>query len=271
MLASEDSTIPEAVTMETDDDSLNNSDVNDNQNHDDVADEMSDQNNDQENSVDENDSEKLNSSQQEMSEKERNAYYAQRRIEAREKNKSVMDELRNRVVEKINENYSNVSYGDIPEEAAEQLRQNAIQNERMRAEIELERVSLQRETIANSFERAEESIQVFNQSSSSFNSELHDLAMQSYADAYLETVQNSEGEQVIIGLREGSPNPYDYMKRIADVYYNSSKQVAQKAQEAAQRNLSRSEHRGNYISQSGSYEDLSPKEMRKSLESKGLL
>lgn len=205
-----------------------------------------------------------------LPEKERNAYFAQRRIAAKQANEAAIQDLRSSVAERIDEKYEEVDYGDISPEAAHQLREGAKANELMRAEMQIERVNVNRESLANGIERAETNIPVFNRGDSEhYNAELHEHALKSYADAYLDTVKGKDGNLMVIGIKDGAPSPEEHMQTIAQLYGNVTQKATAKGQAAARRNMGRAEHSGSNVKVNTSYDNMSLEEKRQHLIDKG--
>lgn len=173
---------------------------------------------------------------------ERNAYFAQRRIAAKQQDQQIISDFREQVHERIAEDLEDVDYGDIPPEAAEQMRQNTLEQKKIQAEMQLQQVELNRDRLVNSFDAAESSIPLFNRGDkANYNEGLHNFAIEQYEQAYIETAEDANGNPFVIGVRDGAPTPQQYLENLAKTVGGAMTRASAKGQAAARRNYARVE------------------------------
>ena len=176
-----------------------------------------------------------------QSEAERNAYYAQRRIAAKQTNDKFVENLREEskgYVDDIDES----KFEDMDETQAEILKDAAKwarQNEADQAIREVERA---RETTAYSLLTAEQSIPEFNPKSSDFvGDELYQDAVTDWAAAHAIIKPDSNGEPQIVGIKPNAPSPYEYLEEKAANIRAYSVRLQARAQQNAARNNANNE------------------------------
>lgn len=174
-----------------------------------------------------------------MTDKERNAYFAQRRIAAKEKDmdfiKSLRDEVKKDFVGEIDESEFE-EMDDADASTARQLAEIQRTLRQQEADKAIEQVERARETTAFSILQAEKDIPMFNESSKDYNPELHKEALADWAEAYLITRPDQNGDLQILGVKDGAPTPHEYLTRKADIYTGLLRQAAARGQANAQRN-----------------------------------
>lgn len=154
-----------------------------------------------------------------MSEKERNAYFAQRRIADRQARAALQEDA---YITELNDRLGQQFTDQQPPEDADELESQVFQNnqmiQKMAAERAIEKVQNTRESLSLGIAQAETSIPMFNPEDDSFNQALYDEAMGTYADLYLETAIDAQGTPQVIGLKPGAPPVYQFLKDKSDMY-----------------------------------------------------
>ena len=183
-----------------------------------------------------------------MSDKERNNYYAQQRIESRragvQVDKSFADDLRSMAREAfIDIEPDEAALEDMDPAVADQIRQ-LRRNERARdAERAIEQIGAVRENTRLSIMQAEASIPMFNPADKSYNQPLHEEAISNWAHRYLEVEEDSKGNPQVIGVKPGAPTALEYLQEQAKKYEGILKAASLKGQRAAQMNQNRADGR----------------------------
>ena len=178
-----------------------------------------------------------------MTDAERNRYFAERRIAAKSQDKPFIDSLREDIIEQyVNVDPNEESYADMEPGVAEQLREVNARQRQQDAERAIEKIENSRESIRLSTMQAEASIPVFNPSSKDYNEELHHKAMQDYALLYLEfTPPDKNGDIHVVGTQDGAPTILEYLTEQASFYDGLVKSAREQGQQIAARNAARSE------------------------------
>lgn len=177
-------------------------------------------------------------------EKERNREFAERRIAAREEEKARLEALRKRGKENFVGELDESKYDRLREEFGEDIANMAKQNDQIaidqrnqQLDTQLDNIQRDRETISLSVDRAELAIPMFNPSNrDEYQEELHKDALASYAEAYMETEEDENGNLFIIGLKKNAPSPLEYLTQKAEMYKKHFKKIEARAQSNAQHN-----------------------------------
>lgn len=180
-----------------------------------------------------------------MSEAERNNFFAQRRIAEqrvhREQDARLADDLRDKAIDFIDVDPDEQDLAEMDEVVAEQIR-TLRRNERARlAESAIADAIKSRSEIRSSFEQAETTISLFNPASDAYNQTLHNMALSEWAVRYGEVVTDANGEPQLVGVKDGAPLPYEYLKEIAPRYESILRSERIRGQQTAAINQSRSE------------------------------
>lgn len=175
-----------------------------------------------------------------MDDKQRNAYFAQQRIAAKQAAEQSSNEFISKLRDQSQAYVDQVDtekYEDIDETVASQLL--SLEKFQRQAEVDkaIAQVERARESTALSFSQAETTIPMFNPSDKeSYQPELHKEAMTDWAEAYLVTEQDEDGVPQIVGTKQGAPSPLEYLTQKASRYENVLKSVSAQSQAIAQRN-----------------------------------
>lgn len=193
-----------------------------------------------------------------MSEKERNNYYAQRRIaekvSAQKDDDAFQADLRSEALEKfIDIEDDEESLNDMDPAVADHIRQ-LRRNERTReAERAIERIGVNRQNVRLDVSQAETSIPMFNPADPAYNEALHQEALSDWAHRSLIVRPDSKGVPQVIGVRPGAPTAQEYLQERAKTYERVLKDASLKGQRAAQLNQNRADARStSAVSRSGS-------------------
>lgn len=177
-----------------------------------------------------------------MSEKERNNYFAQRRIaeqqSAKEADATFLGQLRDNVKSKyIDVEPDEQAFENMDPDVAEMLRQTR-QNERMReAERAIERIASVRDNTRLSILQAESSIPMFNPASDSYDEFFHEEALSGWAHRYAEVANGPDGKPQIVGVKDGAPTPLEYLQTKAPEYEKRLKAAQVRGQQLQRRNV----------------------------------
>ena len=202
-----------------------------------------------------------------MSEAERNNYFAQRRIAAKQQaaqaDSQLLKELSNQAINDfINVEPDEQDFEDMDPAVADQLRE-LRRNERARqAEQALMQVKQTREQTRLSVMQAESSIPLFNPSDPHYNQFLHEEALSEWAHRYAIVAEDANGNPQIVGTHEGAPSPLEYLQTKAPQYEAMIKAERSRGQRSAQRNRANSSGSGSASRSTGSADRMSDLEAR---------
>lgn len=204
-----------------------------------TADKPKDESTDQAEEVDQT-TEKVNdssiASDEGMSESERNAYFAQRRIAAKQQNDNFIESLKTETREYVDE-VDETKFEDMDPEQAEILKNAQKMTREMEVEKAIREVERSRETTAHSILEAESKLPAFNPNHKDYiGEELHNEALADWTAAYCRIEKDGQGNPQIVGVREGAPSPYAYLEEKAAKYTKFSKEMQARAQTHAARN-----------------------------------
>lgn len=263
-----DDAFDEDQPLVLDEDNTNNNNSSDEQTADDADEDGTRSNSDQSDEVGD-DSQSQQPDVAQMSDKERNKYFAERRIAAKESDRKFFDTIRAEVTDKFvnaTDDTDSTDYDLMDPDVAEQLRAHNAQMQEvqkyvrhMEAERQIQKLESARENVALGFLQGESSIPLFNpQNKDTYNPQLHEKVQADWANQFLE-VSLINGEPQVIGIQEGAPTPLEYMQEQATFYQNLLGGAAAKGQAAARKNLGRSETAGSAKADSGRVVDKSLK------------
>jgi hypothetical protein len=176
-----------------------------------------------------------------MSESERNAYFAQRRIAAKQQNDAFIGDLKTETREYA-EDVDETAFEDLSPEQAQILKDAQKMTREMQANEAVREVERVRESTAHSIIEAESRLDAFNPNHKDYiGEELHHEAIADWAAAYSVVRLDKQGNPQVVGVKEGAPSPYEYLEGKAAKYLKHSKELLARAQTNAARNAATTE------------------------------
>lgn len=172
-----------------------------------------------------------------MTQSQRNAYFAQQRIAAKQSNDSFVEKLRSETKDYADD-VDESKFENMDEETAEILKEAHRAARLSQANEAIRDVERSRENVANSLIMAESQLPAFNPNDKQHyvGEELYSEAMSDWAAAYAVIEKDSAGEAQIVGVKPNAPSPYEYLERKSNHFMALSDKLAARAQANVARN-----------------------------------
>lgn len=177
-----------------------------------------------------------------MTESERNAYFAQRRIDSKVNNDKYIESLKAEVPNLVND-VDESKFENMDEEQAEILKNAQKMTRQMEANEAIREVERTRETTAHSIIMAESQIPAFNSTDKDHyvGDELYQDILNDWASANAIIENDSNGEPQVVGIKDGAPSPYEFLEKKAKSLAAFSSKFEARAQSNVARNQARAE------------------------------
>lgn len=177
-----------------------------------------------------------------MTESERNAYFAQRRIDSKINNDKYIESLKAEVPNLVND-VDESKFENMDEEQAEILKNAQKMTRQMEANEAIREVERTRETTAHSIIMAESQIPAFNSTDKDnyVGDELYQDILNDWASANAIIENDSNGEPQVVGIKDGAPSPYEFLEKKAKSLAAYSSKFEARAQTNVARNQARAE------------------------------
>lgn len=177
-----------------------------------------------------------------MTESERNAYFAQRRIDSKVNNDKYIESLKAEVPNLVND-VDESKFENMDEEQAEILKNAQKMTRQMEANEAIREVERTRETTAHSIIMAESQIPAFNSTDKDnyVGDELYQDILNDWASANAIIENDSNGEPQVVGIKDGAPSPYEFLEKKAKSLAAFSSKFEARAQSNVARNQARAE------------------------------